>query len=142
MIDWLHGMSIKVWIALGIVVLGGILSIGLIFLAMNAPEPYPLAQSDTIASWSFKGALADRGANETATKSEIVRLKQMLGKGTNDYELLVGTASQFILLGDGKSAYRYLSKAIETDPEKGLAYFNMGHLMEQLGALATAKSAY
>ena len=139
--EWLVSTSIKTRIAIGIVLMGGALSILLIFFALQESRPYPLAAGDSIASWNFKGALSDGGKGETSTKGEIVRLKQLLGKG-NEYELYVGIASQFVLLGDGKSAYLYLSKAIESDPKKGLAYFNMGHLMEQLGALHTARTAY
>ena len=140
--EWLTKTSTPVRIALGVVLLGGMLSLLLIFFAVTRPDPYPLASGDSVTTWSFKGALADGGKGETATKEEILKLKGLLGKSTNDYEVLVGIASQFVLLGDGKSAYLYLSKAVESNPQKGLAYFNMGHLMEQLGAVETARSAY
>lgn len=140
--QWLRESSLKVRVALGVVIVGGVFFLGLLLVALTAQGPYPLAPSDTISSWTFAGAYQDGGKNEVAVKSEIVRLKKLLGGDTQDYEILVGIASQFVLIGDGKSAYLYLSKAIEENPNKGLAYFNLGHLMEQLGAIETARTAY
>lgn len=106
-------------------------------------QGYSVSTKDSITSWSWAGIYKDGGAREAEVKKEIERLTGMLNKGTvADYDLYVGIASQYELLGDGKQAYQYLSKAIELDGKRGLAYMNMGHLMEELGAMTTAQAAY
>jgi len=104
---------------------------------------YTLSPNDHISTWQWHGAYLDGAQKESDTKKEIARLRSMFGKGSvSDYELYIGIASQYELLGDGKSAYQYLSGAIAKEPKKGLAYMNMGHLMEELGAFTTAHQAY
>lgn len=104
---------------------------------------FPMASGDTVSTWTFAGPYADGGEKEAQVKAEITRLSQELGKGTyTDYDLLVGIATQHELLGNGKEAYDYLSRAIRKDAKKGIAYFNLGHLMEGLGAYQTAGRAY
>lgn len=104
---------------------------------------YPIDPADHISSWSWQGAYADGGAKEDETNKEIASLKGGIGdKGASAYDTYVGIASEYELLGDGKNAYRYLSKAIALKPSRGIAYLNMGHLMEELGALVTARGAY
>ncbi len=104
---------------------------------------YPLAAGDRIAAWQWQGPYRDGGAKEKQVTTDIAGMKQSLGKeGTSDYDAYVGLAAEYELLGDGKNAYQYLSKAIALEPAHGLAYLNMGHLMEELGALHTAHTAY
>lgn len=123
-----------------IVLIGGAL-LALPFLL--GPQGYPIQKSDRIASWSWRGAYADHGSAQQQAEAEIARLKGMLGAShADEYGLSIGIASEYELLGDGKGAYRYLSRAIAIDPKRGLAYMNMGHLMEELGAFATARGAY
>lgn len=107
-------------------------------------KEYPIAPADHISSWSWQGAYADHDGKQKEVEAELARLKTMLGKGGSgsDYDIYVGFASEYELLGDGRNAYLYLSKAIAKDPSRGLAYLNMGHLMEELGALETARKAY
>lgn len=133
-------------IALIVVLVGGAL-----FLVLPLVVPggagigngYTISKSDHISSWSWHGAYADGAQKEADTKAEIGRLKGLIGKKTTpDYDLYVGIASEYELLGDGKSAYNYLSKAISVDPKRGIAYMNMGHLMDELGALTTAHAAF
>lgn len=104
---------------------------------------FPMADGDTVSTWTFTGPYADGGEKEAQVKAEIARLSKELGKGTYaDYDLLVGIATQHELLGNGKEAYDYLSRAIRKDSKKGIAYFNLGHLMEGFGAYQTAGRAY
>jgi tetratricopeptide (TPR) repeat protein len=139
--NWFFKMKSSYRIALVAVLVGG--AILLILPLVLGVSNYPLASGDHISSWSFEGAYADNGTNQARTIAEIKNLKAMLGKDkTKDYGLLVGIASQYELLGDGKTAYTYLSRAIAKDHTRGLAYMNMGQLMESLGALATARAAY
>ena len=106
----------------------------------------PIAAGDTIRSWDFQGAHKDGGANEQKAHDEIARLEAGLKDAETeptDYLLYVSIANQYVLLGEGKSAYDYLGKALEIDSEKtGMAWHNMGALLEQLGAYNTARIAY
>lgn len=122
------------------ILIGGALA--LIVMPLLSPAPQ-LADGDDVSSWTWDGPYADGGPLEDQTKNEIADLKDELGKGTYpDYQLLVGIASQYQLLGDGKNAYTYLQQAIAKDPKQGLAYINLGNLMDSLGAYDTAKEAY
>ncbi|MEK7602604.1 MAG: hypothetical protein AAB472_03930 [Patescibacteria group bacterium] len=104
---------------------------------------YPVASSDHISSWSWQGMYAHTSEKQREVTKELNTLKELLGKGgMDDYDLYVGIATEYELLGDGTHSYQYLSKAITDDPKRGLAYMNMGHLMETLGAFTTARTAY
>jgi tetratricopeptide (TPR) repeat protein len=127
--------------AVVIVLVGGAMFLILPLVVGTGVHGYTLSKADHISSWSWKGVYADGGTKQDTTTQQIASLKAELGKG-NDYNVYVGIASQYELLGDGKNAYVYLSKAIVYDPKQGLAYMNMGHLMEELGAFNTAHMAY
>ena len=59
------------------------------------------------------------------------------------YELYVSIANQYELLGDGKQEFTYLNYALAIDSTKtGLAWHNMGKLLERLGAYKSARVAY
>lgn len=122
--------------------IGGALALFVLPFLNGAPAA-ELSGDDAVTEWTWKGPYKDGGALEEQTEREIADLKSELGKKTYpDYQLLVGIAGQYELLGDGKNAYAYLEKAIQEDPKQGLAYINLGHLMESLGAYDTAKEAY
>jgi len=105
--------------------------------------PFPINKKDTIASWNFKGAYTGNDTFIAKANADIVLLKGLLGKGQyDDYDLYIGMGNDYVLLGDGKSAYQNYNRAINIHPKKGLAYANVGHLMIQLGAYATAADAY
>jgi len=60
-----------------------------------------------------------RGALEAQTTKEIAELKSSsVAPGIRNTRRLVGIASQYELLGDGKNAYEYLKRAIAKDPKK------------------------
>lgn len=125
-------------------------AVGAWLLLGNQAHPLPLAQGDAVASWDWHGPYKDGGELEKRARDEIARLEGMLGgdqSGVNDdptdYILYVSIANQHELLGDGKSAYDYLGKALKIDSEKtGLAWHNLGSIMERLGAYGTARIAY
>lgn len=110
-----------------------------------APSPaFSLVQGEAVASWDFVGTHNDNGQLEAKVRADIERLKGLLnsGKYTN-YELYVSIANQYELLGDGKQEYTYLSHALAIDSTKtGLAWHNMGKLLEKLGAYKSARVAY
>lgn len=105
----------------------------------------PIAAGDSIESWDFQGSHND-GPNEQKVRDEITRLEAALRDAETeptDYVLYVSMANQYVLLGDGKAAYNNLGKALAIDPDKtGMAWHNMGALLERLGAFETARIAY
>lgn len=104
---------------------------------------FPIAQGDIIASWNYDGFLNDNGPREAEAHQKIKELESQLGKG-NDSSLYLSLAQEYDHLGDGRSAYTYLSRAIALDANKtsGVEWHNMGVLMEKFGAYRTARIAH
>ena len=107
---------------------------------------FTIDSHDEISSWDFQGSHNDDGDNEKRVTDEIDRLEDGLDDDATeppDYQLYVGLAGQYMLLGDGETAYKNLQKALEIDSTTtGLAWHNMGVLMERLGAINSARTAY
>lgn len=107
------------------------------------PKPFPINPADHISSWSFKGAYTGNQALTDQANADIAHLKSLLGKGQyDDYDLHIGMGNDYTLLGDGQVAYDEYDRAIAIHPDKGLAYADLGHLLNQLGANYTAADAY
>ena len=106
---------------------------------------FSLDSADRIASWELPATHKDDGPLEKGVNEEIARLNEHLEDDKTeppDYQLYVGLANQYSLLGDGKRAYDYLQKALALDSDKtGLALHNMGILLERLGAYESAREA-
>ena len=105
----------------------------------------PLAEGDTVSSWNFVGAYTNNPELQEKAHVEIERLTKLVGnsKEYTDYQLNIATAAQYELMGDGAKAYEYLNRAAAIDPvHTGLAWANLGELMERLGAFQTARVAY
>lgn len=109
-----------------------------------AKPAFSLVPGDEPVSWYFVGTYSDGGEFEARATSEIQRMKGMLNSGTfTNYELYVSIANQYELLGDGKQEYAYLNYALALDSTKtGLAWHNMGKLLEKLGSYKSARVAY
>lgn len=106
-------------------------------------QAFPINSADTISSWSFKGAYTGNDTLEAQARADITHLTALLGTGQyDDYDLYNGMGNDYLLLGDGRSAYNDYNKAISIYPDKGLVYTNVGHLMNLLGANQTAADAY
>lgn len=104
---------------------------------------FPLNSADSIASWSFKGASIGNDTLIKQANADIAHLIGLIGKGQyDDYDLYNGIANDYGMLGDGKVAYQNYNRSISIHPTKGLAYANLGHLMDELGAYNTARDAY
>ena len=105
---------------------------------------FSLVPGESVASWNFAGVYKDGGTLEAGRYAEILRLLKLLNSGTfTNYELYVSVANQYDLLGDGKQEFTYLNKALAIDSTKtGLAWHNMGKLLERLGAYKSARVAY
>lgn len=104
---------------------------------------FQLNPADTIVSWSFKGAYTGNDALVAKANADIAHLTGLIGKGQyDDYDLYLGIGNDADLLGDGARAYQNYNRSISIHPKKGLAYDNLGHLMDELGAYHTAADAY
>ena len=104
---------------------------------------FPINASDTIASWNFQGAYTGNSALVDQANADMAHLTSLLGKGQyDDYDLYVGIANDYNLLGNGKAAYDAYDKAVHIHTDKGLAYVDLGHLFDELGAYNTAADAY
>ncbi len=105
--------------------------------------PFPINTADTIVSWNFKGAYTGNATLSNQYNADASHLKSLLGKGQYDnYDLYIGIGNDANLVGDGKGAYDAYNHAIAIYPNKGLAYVNLAHLMDELGAYQTAVDAY
>lgn len=123
----------KYWRAevVGLVVLIVIAVLGGHYFA-KVRETIPINPQDSISSWSFKGADSN-DASITKTNADIAKLTALLGKGTYpDYDIYVAMAQDYDFLGDGQDEYVSLEKATVADPTRGVAWDNIGVLMENL----------
>lgn len=104
---------------------------------------FPINSADTIVSWSFKGAYTGNDSLIAKADADIAHLKSLIGKGQyTDYDLYIGIGNANNLKGNGALAYQNYNRAISILPNKGLAYANLAHLMDNLGAYHTATDAY
>lgn len=110
------------------------------------PYPFELRGGDAVASWSFQGAYTDKPELIQKALDKIEQSKGLLGSegdDVTDYELYVSIANQYELMGDGANELLYLRKALAVDAEAtGLAWHNMGVLLERLKAYTTARFAF
>ena len=106
-------------------------------------KPFPINKSDTIASWNFKGSYTGNDTLVAQANADITYLSGLLGKGKyDDYSLYNGIANDYASLGNGTVAYQNYNRAIQIHPNLGLAYTNLAHLMDGMGAYYTAADAY
>ena len=134
----------KQWITLvAVLVLIIVIVIGWYYFAKVRTQLVPVNPNDSIAAWSFKGIYTNNDALVSKANADIAKLTGMLGKGEySDYDLYVGLAQDYDLLGDGQSEYAYLQKAISSSIKNGIAWNNLGDLMTKLGAFSSARDAY
>ena len=133
------------WIAAGVGLSLAILAAGGLWydLARVRIPAFPLNSADTISSWSFRGAYTGNDTLIAQANADSAHLTSLIGKGQyDDYDLYLGIGNDKNLMGDGQSAYQQYSRSIAIYPNKGLAYTNLGHLMDELGAYNTAADAY
>ena len=131
-------------ILIGCIVIAVLAGTGVWYYASGKSYQYSLAAGETIQNWSFVGAYNGNDELEKRAHDEITRLQGFVGKGPDtDYSYYISIANQYNLLGDGKSEYAYLQKALAIDSEHtGLAWSNVAALFERLGALSSARDAY
>lgn len=134
----------KHWVATAIaIVLAVIVGVGVWHYKESRVASFPISVGDTISDWTFKGAYTGNDTLIAQGNADIVHLKGLLGKGEyDDYDLYIGIANDYNLMGDGKAAYEYYNRAIAVHPDKGLAYVDLAHLMDELKAYNTARDVY
>ncbi len=129
-----------------VIILALVLLGGWYYFKGDSGYTYELAPSDSIQQWNFQGAYTGNSELEQKARDEIARIETLIGiEGDEhtDYTVYMGIAAQYDLLGDGRSEYEHLNKALSIDSETtGLAWHNMGALMDRLGAKQTAREAY
>lgn len=93
--------------------------------------------------WDFDGVFEQTPELTLRAETELERLTTLLGTGEfSDYDIEIGIAEQYSLLGEGKDAYEHLQKAIKLNETRSLAYVNLGTLLGKVGAPESAKLAY
>ncbi len=115
-----------------------------VHLGGSSEFSFPLDERDVVESWEFNGAYTGNEALEAKSKAYILELEESIGKNEYpDYQVYIGIAGQYELLGDGRSMYDNLKKALAIDSQRtGLAWHNMGVLLARVGAKYTASTAY
>ncbi|MDE1919523.1 MAG: hypothetical protein KGH56_02365 [Patescibacteria group bacterium] len=109
----------------------------------SGPRLFPINPADKIASWDFRGAYTGNADLEAQAAADKAKLQALMGTGAyDDYDLYIGLGNDDNLLGDGTGAYKNFNHSISIHPKKGLAYVNLAHLMDELGAYETAADAY
>ncbi len=113
--------------------------------APAAPYAFALVQGETVSSWDFAGSHNDGGQLEARVRAEIEKLKGLISNpgDVTKYEIYISIANQYELLGEGQQEFVYLNYALGIDGKStGLAWHNMGKLLERLGAYKSARTAY
>ncbi len=133
-------------IIIGIIVLLIIGAGAYAYMQKSGGYSYTLAQGEHIADWHLQGAYTGNADLEKKANDEITRLRGLLSNkkdAITDYTLYISIANQYHLLGDGKDEYEYLMQALAIDSTTtGLAWENLGVLLEQTGAPKSARDAY
>lgn len=126
--------------------LASIVGAGAYWYSLQPNAVFTIDAQDTITSWDVQTAHKDGGELEQRVRDEIVRLNEHLADEATeppDYQIHVGLSNQYLLLGDGEAAYEELLKALAIDSTMtGLAWHNMGTLMDRLGAKHSAREAF
>ncbi|MBU6490798.1 hypothetical protein KGQ25_01370 [Patescibacteria group bacterium] len=133
----------KYWVIVAVVLIAGAAAYGVWHYQKTRVAAFPINSADAISSWSFKGAYTGNDALVAQANADIAKLTGLLGKGQyDDYDLYLGIGNDNNLLGNGTGAYENYDQSIHIHPDKGLAYVNLAHLMDELGAYHTAVDAY
>ncbi len=133
-------------VLIGFFVAGLIIVGGWYYTQMKPSFTLELDSRDVISTWDFQGSHKDGGEFEARVTKEMEKLTAALEDDAiepTDYSIYVSMAGQYTLLGDGKNTLKYLEKALAIDSvTTSLAWHNVGVLMERLGAIHTARTAY
>ncbi len=128
------------------VALVAVLGAGYYWYSLQPEVVFTIDAQDSISNWEVQSAYKDGGELEQRVRDEMTRLNEHLADDATeppDYQVYVGLSNQYLLLGDGEAAYAELQKALAIDSTTtGLAWHNLGTLMDRLGAKHSARQAY
>jgi len=132
----------KIGFILGVV----IVLIGAIIFATQVGDKeealFSLAAGDH-PTWDFEGSYEASEELTLRAQNELERLKGLLdGVEFSKYDVEIGIAQQYLLLGEGKGSYEHLLLALNINDKKPVAYLNLGNLLGKVGALESGKVAH
>jgi tetratricopeptide (TPR) repeat protein len=111
------------------------------YSSSRAPIVFELAPEDMSILWTF--VRTTDPVLLAKAKENLERDQGLFGSaGYSDYSLWMSIAQQYEMLGDGYKAYEALNRAIALEPAEGLPWFNLGILLTELKAPASARLAY
>jgi len=130
------GISLAVAVVLGIAIFTAV-QVG------NKTEPVFTLVEGERPTWDFEGIFEASEELILRAETEQERLRGLLGSDEiSEYDIHVGVAEQYSLLGEGKNAYNELLVAINLDETRYLAFMNLGNLLGKVKAPKSAKIAY
>lgn len=93
--------------------------------------------------WDISGIYEGNKELEARAQNEIEKLNSLRDSAEfSEYDIEIGIAQQYELLGNGERAYQHLLAAIEINPARSLAYSNLGVLLGKAGARESAKVSF
>lgn len=122
-----------------------IIIIGLFFVLKGGESEnkyFSLSDKDNVSeiNWDLPTINSTDESKERAEKGIEIVEKTKNEIDTHEYHMTLAT--NYRLLKDGEKAYQEYLLAIETLPEKSLAYGNLGELLESAGAINSARTAF
>jgi tetratricopeptide (TPR) repeat protein len=129
----------NIWIAIvAVVVIAG----AALWYFTQAPTSFAISPEDQPISWSLP-LPQDAASSTPRLTAQIASLSKLLGQGQYpDDDIQIGIANDYVLIGDGHSAYRAYERAIMASSTNALVYENLGGLFARLYATSTALRAY
>jgi tetratricopeptide (TPR) repeat protein len=96
-----------------------------------------------IINWDFAGAYAN---NDNAVKKALLEVERLLAdmdEAYTEYDTALSVGNQYYYIGDGENAFEYYKKAIISETSgSGLAWYNMGNLLNRIGAHESSRYSY
>tara|TARA_B100000508_G_scaffold60333_2_gene47539 strand:+ start:85147 stop:85734 length:588 start_codon:yes stop_codon:yes gene_type:complete len=132
----------KAGISLGVAVVLAVAIFAAVQVGNKTEVAFALVEGERPV-WDFEGSYEASEELTLRAETERERLEDLLGDGEfPDYDIYVGIAGQYSLLGEGKKAYEYLLISIKENEARSLAFINLGTLLGKVGAPESAKIAY
>tara|TARA_B100000745_G_scaffold299388_1_gene250115 strand:- start:1997 stop:2584 length:588 start_codon:yes stop_codon:yes gene_type:complete len=132
----------KAGISLGVAVVLAVAIFAAVQVGNKTEAAFSLVEGERPV-WDFEGSYEASEELTLRAETERERLESLLGSGEfPDYDIYVGVAGQYLLLGEGKKSYEYLLTAIKENEARSLAYMNLGGLLGKVGAPESGKVAY
>jgi tetratricopeptide (TPR) repeat protein len=127
----------RLWVVIVVIAL-----LALYFFINKGASSISPVSADGAITWQMP---MQNGINEQTTtqaRDELITMLNTEEDTQTKYEIAIGIAGIYRTLGDGENALVYLNKAVDTDPERALAYMNAGYLFSQLFATTSARTYF